>query len=455
MTRASGLAWGVRKPCDRIGSLRHAAFASLFLLAVSPVRSEPPAPVVLVPATIANLPLGVVTLSTGKAFNLHVGIGSGAFRRAGDPPGRIWLLTDRGPNLDCSESRRLMGVEADQACSGDRTGRLLPLPGFVPAIYGVDLGPDNVARINLYFPLKGRSGKPLSGRPPQFVGRTESAPRPEIGYGPDGRALPPDPSGVDPEALVRLSDGSFWIAEEFGPSLLHVSADGTVLRRVVPAGSESDFRDADFEIVPALPALLRRRLPGRGFEGLAITPDEKTLIVAMQGPLAHPDPATGRASRLVRLLALDAETLVVRGQYLYALEPGGGEIEAPHLAELVALDATNVLVAERVDRTTRLYRFDLARAKPLAPEHLAAETRPTLESMSEMDLNLRDIWPVEKTLVLDSEKVPGFPPRVEGLAVLGPREIFGINDNEFGIEGGRTQAFRLLLPTDLPGVPAP
>ena len=34
---------------------------------------------------------------------------------------------------------------------------------------------------------------------------------------------------LDPESFVRAPDGTFWISEEFGPFLVHVGADGTVL----------------------------------------------------------------------------------------------------------------------------------------------------------------------------------------------------------------------------------
>ena len=45
----------------------------------------------------------------------------------------------------------------------------------------------------------------------------------------EGHRLAPDPGGVDPEALVRLADGTFWVGEEYGPSLLRVAADGRIL----------------------------------------------------------------------------------------------------------------------------------------------------------------------------------------------------------------------------------
>ncbi len=55
---------------------------------------------------------------------------------------------------------------------------------------------------------------------------------------PDGLpALPRYPSkdrlltgaDLDPESFRRVADGSYWIGEEFNPSLLHFSADGVLL----------------------------------------------------------------------------------------------------------------------------------------------------------------------------------------------------------------------------------
>jgi len=41
-------------------------------------------------------------------------------------------------------------------------------------------------------------------------------------------------SDFDPESFVRMNDGSYWVGEEFGPSLLHIGPDGIVLEKPVP-----------------------------------------------------------------------------------------------------------------------------------------------------------------------------------------------------------------------------
>ena len=57
-----------------------------------------------------------------------------------------------------------------------------------------------------------------------------------------------------------------------------------------------------------------------GITGVALSPDGRSLFVAMQGPLSVPDPATGRASRSVRILRLDASTGRPTGEFVYRTE---------------------------------------------------------------------------------------------------------------------------------------
>ena len=422
-------------------------------LTVSHAQTEPPRPIITA-IPIPNLPLGVVIFPNGKAINLHVGIGSAAFRHPQDSPGRVWFLTDRGPNIDCTEAKRLVGLEPDQLCGGEKTGRVYPLPGFAPSIYGVDIGPDNTGRINAFIPLKGKSGKPVSGRPPLITG-----PRGEAVFSTEGKPLPPDPSGIDPEAFVRLADGSFWIAEEFGPSLLRVAPDGTILKRLVPQGSGADFKDADYEIHATLPAIMRQRVQNRGIEGLAISPDERFLYVMMQSPLANPDLDTFRASRHVRLWKIAQETGEVIGQYLYQLDEArlfatdhDGRERPPyhvHASELVAIGEDKLLVLERIEKTSRVFTITLSEESLIPPLFNNPEKTPSLEAIATERLIARGIIPLAKTLILDSDQAPGLIAKIEGIAVMGPKDLIIVNDNDFGIDGVRTQMFRVTLPQPL------
>jgi glycerophosphoryl diester phosphodiesterase len=74
---------------------------------------------------------------------------------------------------------------------------------------------------------------------------------------------------LDPESMVRLDDGTFWIGDEFGPFLLHFAADGRLLERPYEIPM---MRGPDHPHMPAADvgqgsvATVRR---SRGFEGLA------------------------------------------------------------------------------------------------------------------------------------------------------------------------------------------
>lgn len=398
--------------------------------------------------SIANLPLGVVTFPNGKAMNLTVGIGSGAFRHPADPEGRVWLLTDRGPTITCAEAKDLIGMDEGALCGGNRRGRVHPLPGFAPSIYAADIGLDNVARINVFLPLRGPSGRPVTGLPnPWRQGDGDSA------HTVDGKTLPNDPAGIDPEALVRLSDGSFIVAEEYGPSLLRIQPDGTIVQRIVPEGTAEDLKDAGYPVVGGLPGILRRRATSRGLEALAVSPDEKVLYAVMQGPLANPDEGVLRVSSNTRILKIDLATGAVLAEYLYRLDEAGSfrgdngrmarDQHDVRISEVAAVGPDRLIVLERINRTAKFYRIDLSTSLPLPPRFDDEKTVPSLEQLGATELEANGIIPVEKTLVLDTDDVKGMPPRIEAIAVLSPREMIVVNDNDFAIDGAKTQMFRV------------
>ena len=87
---------------------------------------------------------------------------------------------------------------------------------------------------------------------------------------------------LDPESFVRMPDGSFWIGEEFGPYVVHVSATGTVL---APPVEIAGLRSPDHPHLQAADAgqtgaaTVQR---SRGFESLAAGPAFTTLYPALE-----------------------------------------------------------------------------------------------------------------------------------------------------------------------------
>jgi hypothetical protein len=264
-----------------------------------------------------------------------------------------------------------------------------------------------------------------------------------------GKPLPQNPDAVDAESVVPLADGTFWVSEENGPSLLHVAADGKILRRIVPQGTEGDFKAAHYPVDGGLPALLWRRASNRGLESLAITPDNKRLATIIQNPLANPDQDAYKKSKNARLYVLDAATLAVTGEYVYTLDdPQSFRLDPsdkqndPRISEMMGLGADRFLVLERTDGTTKLYEISLAGATDL---HGTAwdglDTVPSLEQSK--DLAAAKIVPVTKTLRFDSADHPDVPSKIEGLALAGDGSLMMINDSDFGISGEVTSVVLL------------
>ncbi|MDO6804785.1 esterase-like activity of phytase family protein, partial [Wenyingzhuangia sp. 1_MG-2023] len=87
-----------------------------------------------------------------------------------------------------------------------------------------------------------------------------------------------DDYGLDGEGMVALSDGTFWVSDEYGPHMVHFDADGNEIDRI------NAFADDD-RVSINLPAEFSNRRANRGMEGLAVTPDEKTLVGIMQSTM--------------------------------------------------------------------------------------------------------------------------------------------------------------------------
>jgi len=382
------------------------------------------------------LRIGPYAFEGGKTLNLTVGIGSSAFRHPKDPGNVIWTLGDRGPNIACSEMKEIAGVELD-ACKQVKNGRVYPTPSYTPSIYRV-LITENSFRVTDVITLKDRDGRPLSG----LLNPLKTAAT-DTGLDGNGKPLPYDLNGIDVEAIVRLADGTFWIGEENGPSLSHFSTDGRLLVRHVPKGTEGEFAGAHYDVKGMLPAILAKRAINRGIESLAISPDERFLYTLMQNPLANPDTAAYQKAKNSRLFKIERASMRIVGEYVYTLDdpksfrPPVEKQNDPRISEMMAVGLDRLIVLERTEQTTKLHEVDLAGATNIAGSKWDdAATRPTLEQSEASAVGIK---PVSKTLRFDSADFPGMVGKTEGMALLGDGSLALINDDDFGITGGRTQ----------------
>ncbi|MEW2570145.1 esterase-like activity of phytase family protein [Streptomyces sp. NPDC047070] len=372
-------------------------------------------------ATLGDLPLGTFsngllpgTVADDRGVDLG-GIGSDIY-----PAGRkgeFWTVTDRGPNGQI----KVDGVKR----------RTFPVPGFDPAIVKIRVSGTSVKVLDA-IPISTGSGKPVTGLPNQRA-------RDEAPYSYDAKTpLSYDPNGLDTEGIVRSADGSFWLIDEYGPSLVHVSARGKVLTRYVPKGL--NLTGAGYPVVEALPAVLLHRKINRGFEGLAQLPGGD-LVLAVQSPLSLPDTDAGEESLTARLLRFSPKKRAVTAEYAYRFDPVGtvdpGEDDTSELkiSSVVAVGRDELLVEERTDKAARLQVVKLSRgADILGDKWDDSTTSPSLEQLE--DPAASGVPVLRKRLVVDLGKVKGVPGKIEGVARVDRDTLALINDNDFGMTDG-------------------
>lgn len=341
-------------------------------------------------------------------------------------PGRtdeFYLMTDRGPNVDGPSSDSKIFLEHD----------------FTPRI-GRFRTQGNTLQLLDVISLKNSSGEKLSGLPnPLGAGGTG-----ETAYDTRGHRLSPDAEGIDPEGMVALKDGSFWISDEYGPHLLHVDRQGKTLERLSPYSAQR-----------RLPRVLARRRPNRGMEGVTVTPDGRYLVGIMQGPLNNPGTAAASASRTIRLLKFDLLT-GKSAEYLYTMED-----PRMRVSDITAIDNDHFLVLERDDHfydpqhcpVKKIFRISLQGATNVhdpadGPSGLLFGGK-TAEQLDAAEYAAHHLQPVQKTLTVNIMKaIPDYPhDKAEGLVLINRRTIALCNDDDFGVtDGGGGVVARKILP---------
>lgn len=313
---------------------------------------------------------------------------------------RFMTMTDRGPNSEPTP----VGPKGHKH-------RAFLLPAFVPELvsFEIDVKTKQVTITNR-LPLLASDGKPMSGLPVR-PGDPNSPGHDETGVDLFGNSLPADARGIDPESMVIAEDGTFWLGEEYFPSILHFDAQGKLLERFIPVGSgEADAA------VEALPKELLNRVANRGFEGLAISGTK--LFVFLQSPF-------NGENGVGRIIEFDVKTKKTTAQYLYPFEGKGSD----KIGDAFVTPKGVLWVIERDDKVgpgaqKRIFSVDLSGAT--------------------------DKIPVKKTLVLDLTKAGLITAeKLEGLAVSDDGVIFVINDNDFGLKVGFDPKSGKLLPHTL------
>lgn len=343
----------------------------------------------------------------------------------------FYMLTDRGANV------------AGQLANSIIIGK----PDFTPQIGKFRLR-DGKLILEQTIELKNSAGGKLNGVP-NPIGMGASG---ETAYDLNGQIITPSADGIDSEGLVRAADGSFWISDEYGPHIAHFDASGKTIERINPFGSGTGGRK--------IPAVFANRRPNRGMEGLAITPDGKTLVGMMQSPMYNPSKAAVASSTVLRILTFDIATGATK-QYAYLMD----NTTITGVSDIVAVNATTFLTMERDglfggDATNpaafkKVFKIDISAATDISDAANGATGKlyggKTVEELNNLaGLTTAGIAPVTKTIVLDLLKdLPAVYPhdKAEGLALL-PGNILAIsNDDDFGVvDNGASGFAQKILP---------
>lgn len=423
---------------------------------------------------VVNQSLGSVSFAGGNSLNLSLSPGAGAFHVGDDDRDVFYTVTDRGPTIPCSETAEVIGVA--NFCSSN--GSVFALPDFAPRIlrWKLDESGNNLTlSLEETITLRDSFRNPAGGLPNGLQSAAD-----ERAFDNSGNDLGTNPNGIDPSALVRLDNGKFWVAEEYGPSLLLVDTDGEILQRQVPQGIRDDLEFSTYDVrEDVLPGILARRKLHNGISALALSPNNDFLYFIMRAPLNKANGQAADGARIVRIgkvsLNSDGSANALEGEYLYRLDSasqfgvkasGQGDLDGDNFVdqsevtinEAAALDEDYLLVVEQADTVSKVYRIDLSDAVSIqGSEFDSPSTSPSLEERAALvDYPFVVKQPVFNSMVNAlASGLSALGPRIEGMALLSSDFAVLTNDHQYGIRGGNAKMVLVPLVSLTRGLPRP
>jgi len=213
------------------------------------------------------------------------------------------------------------------------------------------------------------------------------------------------------------------------------------------------------DVQPAFPGIVNAFRKNRGFEGLALSPDGRTLYTLLQSPLDFQSLGVSNANRnlarnspYIRVFKLDISNPaapVVTAQWVYILSRGFSSAVPDKISDVQLLGEDVLLIQERDDarptEITNYYSADFTNATNLlvpgpAADLAAKTTVPTLEMTNPVPAI---ITPSTRQLAVDLDaRLAGAEfvnSKIEGSSVVpGPganSSLFTtVNDNDFDLD---------------------
>ncbi len=395
-----------------------------------------------------NLPL-LGTTEAGQ--DIFLGGFSGLyFKGINKSNGNYKFIThpDRGPNADTTN------VDDDP----DKE-RPFPLPDYQARWVHFEFNPSSgaIEITKQTFLRQSKMNKPITGLPNLIPGVLAD---PKFAYADEepvdlfGNKLNNDPFGGDFEGIVCSDDGTYWMVDEYRPSIYHFNKSGKLIDRFVPEGSNASGIITGTE---AIPAVYAQRRANRGFEAIAY--DSGKIYAFIQSPIDNPDVGNddnSKSSLNIRILEFDINSKTTTAEYLYILEGNGSD----KIGDAVALGNGRFLVLERDsaignDTLKNIFHISTANATNLASlDPSIVGPGGTLEGMDINELLTEGINPVRKSIFCDLAKLGyDFADKPEGLALIDNNTIAVLNDNDFGLLGSFDINTGLLDPNPNPQIP--
>jgi hypothetical protein len=308
-------------------------------------------PILLAHTQIAGTASDLSGLSTplenGVAGNLLGGFGSGIGYAGGNT---FVAVPDRGPNAvtfnplvdnTASYIDRFQTFQMTLTPSGSGlpftlapklTGTTL-LSSATPLVYGTGALGTGMSGGTNYTLGSGVPALNATNHTNYFTGRSDN-------FNAALSSLNPNNARLDPESIRVSNDGKFvFISDEYGPYVNEFNrATGQRVRSfTLPSyyGVSNLSAQGDTEISGNTSG----RIANKGMEGLAITPDGKTLVGIMQSPLIQDGGSKGTN---IRLATIDIASGNVTHEYVYNLSSNKETV-----SEIVAVNDHQFLVDER------------------------------------------------------------------------------------------------------------
>ncbi|MFE8101943.1 esterase-like activity of phytase family protein [Brenneria goodwinii] len=365
---------------------------------------------------VVTFPSGERVVYQGKfASNfpngLPIGIGSGLHFAGKQGDDLLFTtLTDRGPNTDAP-------------LVGNKEAKIFANPDFTPLVMDIKVSATQAQAINPR-PLHDEHG-PVNGLPlpGDLIGTTN-----EVALNDALLPLNTSKRGLDTEGITPDGKGGFWLCDEYGPFLIHIDAQGKILKKFgpTPAGGEQS-------VATGLPNIIKWRQPNRGFEGLTRLPNG-TLVMALQSTLDINEKSKNKA-RFTRLVMFNPETGASRMVGYPINFDSYKKAKDAKIGDIVALDNQRILLVEQGEDKdqqiqNRIYLVDLSHATDLTPFDADGKS-PEFDDRERLEK--RGIRLAQKQELVDLRKLGWRQEKVEGLAIVDGQTLAIINDNDFGL----------------------